>query len=109
MQQLPVIVSIAAKLGNIAGLSLQDNKIDMADMVYLPNAVMLFPMFAQVDWAKAKEEINGFSSGDATMLVELFKKEFDIPQEIEVKIERVLDISVRVIDLAMDLIELFKK
>ena len=110
MEQLKKIVSIAAVLSNVAGSSLADNKIDLSDMAYIGQLVMVFPLFAGADFTKVADEVKNFKVEDAEALVAQFKAEFNIPQEdTEVTIEKVLDIVVRVTALMLDLIAVFKK
>ena len=110
MEQLKKVVSIAAVLGNCAGSSLADGRIDLADMAQIGQLVMIFPLFAGLDFAKVADEVKEFNMADAEALVAQFKAEFNIPQEnTEVTIEKVLDIVVRVTALMLDLIAIFKR
>ena len=110
MEQLKKVVSIAAVLGSISGSVLEDGKINIADMAQVGQLVMVFPLFAGLDFAKVADEVKEFNMADAEALVAQFKAEFNIPQEsTEVTIEKVLDIVVRVTALMLDLIAIFKR
>ena len=110
MENVKKIVSIAAVLANVSGASLADGKIGLEDMAHVGQLVMVFPLFAAVDFVKVADEVKDFNMEDAEALVAQFKAEFNIPQEsTEVTIEKVMDIVVRVTALILDLIAVFKR
>jgi hypothetical protein len=109
MENLKKVVSIAAVLANVSGAALVDGKIGLDDMAHIGQLVMVFPLFAGVDFAKVAEEVKDFDMSDAESLVAHFKESFNIPQDsLEVTIEKVMDIVVRVTALILDLIAVFK-
>lgn len=110
MENLKKVVTIAAVLGNVSGAALQDGKIGIEDMAHIGQLVMIFPAFAGIEFAKIADEVKDFNMADAEELVKHFKEQFNIPQDnLEVTIEKVLDIVVRVTALLLDLIAIFKK
>jgi hypothetical protein len=112
MENLKNIVTIAAKLGSVAGCVLEDKKVNVADFAYVAQLAMMFPLFAAVDFTKVSEEIKELKVEDMPALVEHFNAQFDLPtsmDSLESQIERVLSIVSRVSALILDLIAVFKK
>lgn len=104
------IISIAARLGNIAGKSLDDGKISLADIVLLPSLAMVFVDLIKIEWKKFLPELKTLTDVQQADLISHFKTEFNIPQKsIEVSIESVLSVVVQLSHTIMSLIHLYKK
>jgi len=116
MNQLPAInnlkkvISIAASIGNIAGRSLVDGRIDLRDLVLLPNLAVVLVDLIHVEWSQVIPEARDLSADEQTQLIEHFKKEFVLPQRIiEVTIEETLAIIVQLKTVIVNLITVFQK
>lgn len=107
---LKKIVTVAATLGNISGEALVDNKIDRKDLALLPSIVPMFTALLAIDFMAIIPEAKDLSQAEAEELVAHFKEAFNIPQDsVEVKIETVLGICVKVSGMVIELIAMFKK
>ena len=107
---LKAIVSVGAVLGNIAGESLADGKVDVKDLALIGKLLPVFPALLAVDFKAVVPEAKDLTEAEALELVEHFKAEFNIPQEaVEYKIEAVLGLCVRLAGIVGELVNLFKK
>ncbi len=110
-------VSVLAKLGNVGGKVMTDNKIDLADLVVLPEVAMLFPLISTVKWGEIVVEAKALTVAQADAVVAQFKADFNIPQDdlettIETvieKIEKVSILAIQVVETVKDLVACFKK
>jgi hypothetical protein len=110
VESLKKIIVLGSKLGNIAGKSMEDNKVNLADLVLLPGLVMVFPTMLEIDWSQAVPEAVDLSSEEAAELVACFCECFDIPQDdVEAKIENALKVVAKLVDCIQSLIKLFVK
>lgn len=108
--QLKSLVSVGAALGSVAGATMEDNKVDVKDLALLPRLIPVFPALLAIDFAQVVPEAKDLSEAEAAELVALYKAEFDIPQDdVEVKIETVLSLCVRLSGIVAELIAAFKK
>lgn len=107
---LKSLVFVAASLGNIAGESMADGKVDVKDLALIGKLIPVFPALLAIDFAAVIPEAKDLSEAEAMELVEYFKAEFNIPQDsLEVKIETVLSLCVRLAGIVGELVALFKK
>ena len=107
---LKSLVSVGAALGSVAGATMEDGKVDVKDLALLPRLIPVFPALLAIDFAQAIPEAKDLSESEALELVALYKAEFDIPQDdLEVKIETVLSLCVRLAGIIGELVALFKK
>lgn len=104
------VITIAAKIGNVAGKSFEDGKVNLADLQYMPEFFSIFPAFIAVDWKMAIPEAKEISADEANELIAVFCSEFSIPQaKVEVTLEAVLTTVSKVAALVVDLMVIFKK
>ena len=107
---LKSLVFVAASLGNIAGETMEDGKVDVKDLALIGKLIPVFPALLAIDFAAVIPEAKDLSEAEAIELVEHFKAQFDIPQDdLEVKIETVLSLCVRLAGIIGELVALFKK
>jgi hypothetical protein len=107
---LKAMVSVMASLGTVGGKSMEDGKINVADLALLPSLVNVFPRMLLIDFSQVVPEAKDLTQAESEELVAHFKTEFDIPQDdIEVKIEGVLSICVKLSGLVSEAIALLKK
>jgi hypothetical protein len=107
---LKSLVSVGAALGSVAGATMEDGKVDVKDLALLPRLIPVFPALLAIDFAQVVPEAKDLSEAEALELVALYKAEFDIPQDdVEVKIETVLSLCVRLSGIVAELIATFKK
>ena len=110
VEELKKIVTVASKLGNIAGKAFEDGKINAADLVLITDLLQVFPLLLSVNFGQAMPEAKDLQQGEVEELISHFKAEFDIPQDsLEVTIETVLDIAITVEQAIVKLIKIFKK
>jgi hypothetical protein len=108
--QLKSLVSVGAALGSVAGATMADGKVDVKDLALLPRLIPVFPALLAIDFAQVVPEAKDLSEAEALELVEHYKQQFDIPQDdLEVKIETVLSLCVRLAGIVGELIAAFKK
>jgi hypothetical protein len=104
------LVSVGAALGSVAGATMEDGKVDVKDLALLPRLIPVFPDLLAIDFSQVVPEAKDLSEAEAAELVALYKAEFDIPQDdVEVKIETVLSLCVRLAGIVAELIAAFKK
>jgi hypothetical protein len=109
-ENLKKAVSVAAKVGNIAGKTFEDGKLSMADLALLPEFITLFPAFIAVEWTKVVPTAKELTTEQIAELMALFSSEFDIPQDkLEQTIEAVLGIVSQLVGVIANLIAIFKK
>ena len=107
---LKSLVTVGAILGNIGGEAMVDGKVDVKDLALLGKLIPIFPALLAVDFKAVIPEVKDLSQAEAEELVEFFKLAFDLPQDnVEVKVETVLSICVKLSGLVFELINLFKK
>lgn len=110
INNLKKVISIAANLGNIAGKSLVDGKIDLKDIILLPNIALIFVDLIKIEWQQIIPEIRDLTIDEQTELIAHFKKEFEIPQRIiEVTIEETIEIALQLRNVIFNLITIFQK
>ena len=93
IENLLIITSVLASVGNIAGKAYEDGKLTATD---LPDAVMrgavLIPKLIEIEWNQLIPEAKDLDEGEQAQLLAHFKKEFDIPQDsLELLIEDVIE------------------
>jgi hypothetical protein len=104
------IISMGAKLGNVCGMAFQDGKLGMDDIALIPQLIQIIPLAIEVKWTEVLPEIKDFSLAEGEELLAHFRNEFDIPQEnIEITIELVLSVVLKITSLIIELIQVFKK
>jgi hypothetical protein len=107
---LKALVLVGAVLGNVAGESMADGKVDVKDIMLVGKLATVFPALLAIDFKAVLPEAKDLSEAEAMELVEYFKAEFNIPQDdMEVKIETVLSLCVRLAGIVGELVALFKK
>jgi hypothetical protein len=110
ISSLKSLVFVAASLGNIAGETMEDGKVDTKDIALIGKLIPVFPAILAIDFAAVIPEAKDLSESEALELVDLFKAQFNIPQDdLEVKIETVLSLCVRLSGIVAELVALFKK
>jgi hypothetical protein len=110
IEDLKKVISIGAKLGNLGGKVLEDNKVNAADFVHVGDLVTMFPLMLSVDFAMVMPEAKDIQAGEADEMIAHFKAEFDIPQDnLEVTIETVLDVALTVVNAILKLVNIFSK
>lgn len=110
IQNLKKVISIAARLGNVAGKSLIDGRIDLKDIILLPNIAMIFVDLIHIEWSQIIPEAKDLTFQEQNELIEHFKKEFEIPQRIiEVTIEETIAVIMQLKTVIMNLITVFQK
>lgn len=109
IENLKKIVTVVAALGNIGGKSMVDGKIDARDLVLAAELIPVFPILLSVDFMMLVPEGADIAQVEAEELVAHFKAVFDIPQDVEVKIEAVISLCVKFVGLVSEAIALFKK
>jgi hypothetical protein len=110
ISSLKSLVFVAASLGNIAGETMEDGKVDAKDLALIGKLIPVFPALLAIDFAAVIPEAKDLSESEALELVEFFKAQFNIPQDdLEVKIETVLSLCVRLAGIVGELVALFKK
>lgn len=109
IENLKKIVTVLATLGNISGKTMVDGKVDAKDLVLAGDLIPVFPILLSVDFTVMLPEATDLTQVEALELVEHFKVAFDIPQDVEVKIEAVLSLVVRFVGLVSEVIAVFKK
>lgn len=104
------LVSVGAAIGSVAGATMEDGKVDVKDLALLPKLIPVFPALLAIDFKQVVPEAKDLSEAEALDLVEHFKAEFAIPQaDVEIKIEAVLALCVRLAGIIAELVALFKK
>ena len=107
---LKKLVTIGAKLGNLAGSAYEDGKLDQKDLALIPEAVMILPLFIDIKFAEVLPEGKDLDEGEISALLAHFNTEFDLPQDaLEDNIEKVLSIANLMRSMVMQLISIFKK
>jgi hypothetical protein len=107
---LKSLIFVGASIGNIAGETMVNNKIGVEDLPLLGKLIPVFPALMAIDFKSVLPEVKDLSESEAIELVEYYKQVFDIPQEsLEVKIETVLSLCVRLYGIIAELVLLFKK
>lgn len=107
---IKALVSVAAALGSVAGATMEDGKVDMKDLALLPKLIPVFPALLAIDFKQVVPEAKDLSEAEALELVEHYKAEFAIPQaDLEIKIEAVLSLCVRLYGIIAEIVALFKK
>lgn len=92
IENLANIISVAAKLGTIAGASFDDGKISVMDVVRLPDLAMLFVQLIKTDWTQIIPEAKDMDEEERRFLINQFKREFDLPNDkLELRIEVILE------------------
>ena len=110
ISSLKSLVFVAASLGNIAGETMEDGKVDAKDLAMIGKLIPVFPALLAIDFKAVIPEAKDLSESEALELVEFFKAQFNIPQDdLEVKIETVLSLCVRLAGIVGELVALFKK
>jgi len=105
LKELKEAVSFGVALGNALGKSLEDGKVDYADLLTLWEPITKAPD-AFDGASKIIAEVEGLTQEQTEELVQFIKGEFDIPQdEIEIKVEAALNIVLGV----MKFVSSFKK
>lgn len=106
---LMIVTTVLASLGNIAGKSMEDGKVDGKDLALLPEAVMIFPLAVQAEWTELVPEATDLDEAEQAQLLAHFKEKFNIPQDdLETKIEDVLGILKDGASLVMRLISVWQ-
>lgn len=89
---LMTIAETVAKLGNVAGRSLQDGKISFGDIVYLPDIASVFVNLIKTDWALVLPEFHGMSDEQQAKVLQKFKDTLNIPEkDVEAQVEVIID------------------
>lgn len=110
LDNLKRVVTIGAKMGNIAGKALVDGKISAGDIVLLPDIAGVFVDLIRVSWKDVPEQVRALPMAEYNSLIEHFKIEFNIPQRIvEVAIEEVLGTVVHLAGVIHSLVVQTKK
>lgn len=106
LETVKKVVSIVAKLGGIAGKTLEDGKVSFGDLAQLPDMTRVFVDLISVEWSQVVSNCHQLTKPDCEALVEHFKKEFKLPQAgLEVKIENILTLVVQTAELFIALIK----
>ena len=88
---LKKVITIGAKLGNVAGKIYEDKVIDAKDLVAIPELVMIVPAFLDVKYNELLPEGKDLDNTEIAEILAHFNSEFDIPQDaLETNIEKVL-------------------
>lgn len=110
VEELKKIVTVASKIGNIAGKAFEDGKINASDLVLVTDLLQVFPLLLALNFGQVMPEAKDLQQSEVEELIAHFKAEFDLPQDsLEVTIETVLDIAITVEQAIVKLIKIFKK
>ena len=110
VDEIKKIITILAKLGNVAGMVFEDGKLTSADVAQIPTLVMIIPLFIEVKWTGLLPEIKDLTLDECNEIVACFKNEFNIPEtNIEYTIESIMTIVSGLASLIFDLINVWKK
>ena len=103
MKETKDVVSFVVSLGNALGKSLDDGTIDLADSVNLLGPIMALPDAAD-GFSKVAGEIQAMSAEQRGEIVEMIKRDFDIPQDsVEALVEKAISIASDLVGFVGDL------
>jgi hypothetical protein len=99
---------------NTAGKVYEDERVDLSDLVFVPELIAPITTMITLDYAIISAEFSDLSKDEMNELVLYFNEKFDIPQEnIEAWIEATLNSVMKIIDAIMSAVkvqaEFFKR
>lgn len=90
------LVEVVADFGNVAGLSLEDGKLGVGDLVYIGKLSSAITKLVSIDFGLVLKEAGDYDASELKQIQDGFAARFDIPQDkLELVVEKGLKLAVK--------------